>query len=308
MVVAVGALALSAAPALRAQEPPPPPPTDERPAEPQRRLGPPRAGRPMLELFKRVAALPVEEQERALEADEFFQQLPQRAQESFRRRLAEFNALPPEERQRRLEHGPPGGGGGMRRGAPGEPAPFGAPPSDSAQSSVQREQGRRAEELFLRVAPMTPEEQEGALEADEFFQQGPPEMQQRFRQRLQKFNSLPAEERQQRLEHLRRFAELPPEERRAIRERGRIFAEMSPEQRREAQRLFAAWQQLPPERRQVVADRLRLLQQASPEERRRLAQDPEFLSPLRDNERGLLRGLFQMRQHMPAQGRHGRRP
>ncbi|MGH9778420.1 MAG: DUF3106 domain-containing protein, partial [Candidatus Acidiferrales bacterium] len=238
-----------------------------------------------------VASLPPEEQEQALEADEFYQQLPPRAQENFRRRLAEFNTLPPEERQRRLEHGPPSGGRRMRDAAPGEPPPFDA---------RQREPGKRAEELFLRVAPMAPEEQEQALAADEFFQQAPPEMQQRFRHRLQKFNALPAEERQQRLQHLRRFAELPPEERRAIRERGRIFAEMSPEQRQEAQRLFAAWQQLPPERRQLVAERLRKLHQAAPEERRRLAQDPEFLSPLRENERGLLRGLFQMRQNLPA--------
>jgi hypothetical protein len=243
----------------------------------------------MLELFRRVAALPPGEQESALEADEFFQQLPPRAQEMFRRRLAEFNALPSEERQRRLELGPPGGGGGMPRGAPGEPF-----------RSEPREGARRAEELFLRVAPMTPEEQEQALAADAFFQQAPPELQARFRHRLQRFNALPAEQRQQRLEHLRRFAELPPEERRAIRQRARIFAEMTPEQRQEARRLFAAWQQLPPERRQAVAERLRLLQQASPEERRRLANDPEFLAPLREGERGLLRGLFQMRQQLPA--------
>ena len=39
----------------------------------------------------------------------------------------------------------------------------------------------------------------------------------------------------------------------------------------------------------------------------RLAQEPQFLGPLRENERHLLRGLWQLRQHLPPpQGRPSR--
>ncbi len=231
-----------------------------------RRPGP---DRPMMQLFLRLAPLAPEEQEQALAGDEFFQQLPPRAQDIFRRRLAVFNARPQEERQRGLE-----------------------------QWDI-RPRMQRAEELFQRVAPLAPEEQQRILGEDELFQSLPPQAQERFRMRLEHFNGLPADEKERRLQKLREFGQLPPEEQQRLRERARMLENMSPEQRREAQRLFQAWQGLPPERRQLLEERVHQLQQASPEQRRRLANDPQFLSPLNQNERRLLRGVWQIRQAMP---------
>ena len=232
----------------------------------------------MMQLFLRLAALPPEEQEQVLAGDEFFQQLPPRAQENFRRRLTEFNALPEAERQQRLQHW------------------------------NIRPRMAHAEELFQRVAPLPPEEQERILEEDELFQGLPPQVQQHFRERLGHFNNLPAEEKERRLQKLREFGQLPPEQQQRLRQRARLLESMTPEQRREAQQLFQTWQELPAERRQVLEERMHQLQQASPELRHQLANDPQFLSPLNQNERRLLRGVWQMRQAMTPPGRPGGGP
>ncbi|HXE74111.1 MAG TPA: DUF3106 domain-containing protein [Candidatus Xenobia bacterium] len=255
-----------------AQEAPPPPPTQgpERPMGPHGR-GMMRRGpdRPMMQLFLRVAPLVPAEQEQVLAADEFFQQLPPRAQENFRRRLAEFNALPEAERRLRLQHW-------------------------NVKPPI-----RQAEELFQRVAPLPLEEQQRILNEDELFQSLPPQAQERFRRRLDHFNSLPAYERERRLEKLREFSQLAPEQQQRLRQRARMLENMSPEQRLQAQRLFQAWRELSPERRQLLEERVHHLQQASPEQRRILADDPQFLSPLSENERQLLRGVWKMREQMP---------
>jgi hypothetical protein len=47
--------------------------------------------------------MPAEDQQRALESDEKFQQLPPERQEQLRERLRRFNALPPEDRERMLD-------------------------------------------------------------------------------------------------------------------------------------------------------------------------------------------------------------
>lgn len=220
-------------------------------------------------LFLRVAPLPPQEQQQALDSDDFFQQWPPLAQQRFRQRLEEFNALPAERRQMML-------GWGERR---------------------QREQA--AQELFLRLAPLPPDEQQRLLESDAFFQAQPPEAQQGLRQHLEQFNARPAEERAQMLERLQHFAALPAEEQERIRRRARLFAEMSPEQRQQARQSFQAWQQLPVERRPLLLERLRRLQAASPEEQSSLLQDPEFLAPLEESERGLVRNLWRLRELLP---------
>ncbi|MGH9862860.1 MAG: DUF3106 domain-containing protein [Candidatus Acidiferrales bacterium] len=223
-------------------------------------------------LFRRLAQLPPQQQQPALESDEHFRQMPPAAQERFRRRLAEFNALPAERRQAMLEQLERGGG------------------------------PERGEALFLRLAPLPGEEQERALEGDEFFQSLPPQAQRRFRRRLEEFRSRPSEEQQRMLERLERFSELPPEEQDLLRQRAQRFAEMNPQQRQQARRLFAAWRGLPPERRQLLMERLRRLQESPPEDRPGMLEDPKFLEPFDAQEQRLLRGLWELRQAPRTEG------
>lgn len=231
--------------------------------------GPGGAERRLRSLFLRVARLPVEEQRPALETDAFFRQMPPMARERFLQRLAEFNALPAERRQMMLRR---------------------------LEMAARLEQ---AEQLFLRVAPLAPAEQEQALAGDELFQQMPPLMQQRFRRHLEEFNRYPPEERAQRLERFERFAGLPLEEQERMRRRAEVFGAMSPEQREEAKRVFQAWQQVPPERRQLIIERLRRLQQTALDQRAPLLNNDEFLAPFDENERRLLRSLWELRGLLP---------
>ena len=298
--------------------------------------GPARADAPLRTLFLRVASLPPDEQQRVLENDEFFRRLPPMARERFRLRLEEFNALPPERRwllQVRGDHREQEEAGRalFLRAAPLPPEEqqqalesdeffqqwpppaqqrfrqrleeFNSLPAERRQMMLawgeRRHQEEVAQGLFLRLAPLPPEEQQRLLESDDFFQAQPPEAQQRFRQHLEQFNARPAEERTQMLERLQHFAALPAEEQERIRRRARLFSQMSPEQRQQAQQSFQAWQQLPPERRPLLLERLRRLQAASPEEQSSLLQDPEFLAPLEESERGLLRDLWRLRELLP---------
>lgn len=242
------------------------------------RRGPGPEGPPMRTLLLRVAKLPAEAQQQALESDEAFQRMPPRMQERVRQRLAEFNALPAEQRQTLLEQ--------FERG--GEARPLHA--------------------LFLRVAPLSPEEQQRALQEDTFFQALPPQAQERFRRHLERFSQQPPEERQRQLGRFQRFADLPPEEQERLRYRAERFAEMNPEQRREARRVFHAWQQLPPERRDLMVERLRRLQSAAPEERRSLLEDEDFLAPLSAEEKQLLQQVWRLRQVVPPPGPQGPSP
>lgn len=256
--------------AVQAQEPPPGPPPDRDQVGPgmHRRGRGPRDGR-MRELLMRLAEMPPEQQQEALENDPDFQRIPPHVQESIRQRLQELNQLPPEERQRRLEN--------LRRGRG----------------------GRRGQELFMRVAPLSPDEQERALAGDEFFQSLPPHAQQRFRGHLERFNSQPPEARERELGRLRRFSKLPGHRQDRLRRRAHRFAGMSPEQRQQARQVFGAWRRLPPERRELMTERLRRLQHASPEERQALIGDQEFLAPLDQEERTLLRQVWELRRDLP---------
>lgn len=257
---------------LGAQEPSGPPLGRERGRQEMRR---PRGAGPerwLRSLFLRVAEVPPEQQTQVLENDEFFRRLPPLAQERFRRRLSEFNALPAEQRQVMLERVKQGGG------------------------------ERPAQALFLRVAPLPPEEQERALAGDESFAILPPPVQERFRRQLGRFNLQPPEEKNRILGRMQRFAELSPEQQELLRHRARRFAGMSPEQRGQARRAFEAWQQLPAERRRLLTERLRRLQEASPEQRRLLLEDQEFLAPLDEQERRLLVELWSLRQNLPPVG------
>jgi hypothetical protein len=164
------------------QEQPPAPPRWER--GPQRRHRGPGWG--MHRLLLRVAELPPEQQQQALESDEAFQRMPPPMQEQLRQRLQELNQLPPEQRQEELER--------LRRGEGRGPL----------------------HELFLRVAPLTPEEQERALAEDEFFQSLPPDAQERFRRHLQRFDQKPPEARERSLRRFRRFADLTPEQQESV--------------------------------------------------------------------------------------------
>ncbi|OFV83546.1 MAG: hypothetical protein A3B65_07315, partial [Acidobacteria bacterium RIFCSPHIGHO2_02_FULL_67_57] len=205
----------------------------------------------------------------ALDADELFQRMPPFARERFLQRLDDFNALPGERRQQMLARGE----GALRMQA--------------------------AQQLFLRVAPLAPEAQEQALAGDAGFQQMPPPMQQRFRQHLEESNRRAPEEREGMLGRMQRFAELSPEEQERMRQRARLFALMTPEQRQQAQRVFQTWQQLPPARRQLIIERLRNLQQTPLDMRATLLNDEEFLAPLDENERRLLRSLWELRGLLP---------
>lgn len=246
----------------------------------QRREGP-RAGmgrrgsgagaedRPLRELFLRAAKLPPAEQRPALEADELFQRMPPFARERFLQRLDEFNGLPADRRQQMLGRWE----GALRMQA--------------------------AQQLFLRLAPLAPEEQEQALAGDAVFQQMPPLMQQRFRQHLEDFNRRAPKERERMLGRIQRFAELSLEEQERVRQRARLFAQMTPEQRQQAQRVFQGWQQLIPERRQLIVERLRNLQQTPFDMRAALLNDEEFLAPLDEHEQRLLRSLWELRGLLP---------
>ncbi len=186
------------------------------------------------------------------------------------------------------------------------------PPADRRQQPGQRhhpqgrrqhgERGRRVRELFRRLAAFPPDQQRQALESNEFFRRLPPRAQERFHRRLRAFNELPPEQRLRALENMQRFAELAPERQQRMRRRAQVFQRMTPEQRQRAQRVFGAWRRLPPERRQLLRQRLRRLQQAEPARRRALIDDPAFLDPLRPGEQRLLRGLWRLRQVLPAEG------
>jgi hypothetical protein len=216
-----------------------------------------------------VAKLPPGQQQQVLEEDEAFRRLSPSAQQRVRRRLAEFNALPEGRRRALLER-------------------------------FEQGRGRRPRQaLFLRVAPLSAEEQERALQADEFFQSLAPSAQQNFRHQLERFRRQPPQERQRQLGRLERFAELPADEQQRLRRRAHRFAEMSPEQRRQAQGVFESWRQLRPQRRELMVQHLRRLQKASPEERRALLKSEEFLSPFSQQERSLLRQVWRLRQVMP---------
>ncbi len=65
--------------------------------------------------------------------------------------------------------------------------------------------------------------------------------------------------------------------------------------------MFHAWRQLSPERRELLAERLRQLHQTVPEERNALLRSSDFLAPLREDERRLLRGLWELRQSLPRE-------
>lgn len=240
-------------------------------ARPQhhRRAGPPR-DRAARALLLRVGKLPPAQQQQALENDEVFRQMPLQVQRHIRQQLAEFSKLPAGQRQAMLERLARGGGLG--------------PP----------------QALFLRVAPLSPEEREGVLKNDEFFQALPPRVQQRFRRRLEEFKRQSPRQQQRTLRRLQRFAELAPADQQKLRHRARRFAEMSPAQRERARHVFRAWQQLPANRRQLLVERLRRLQQSSPQGRQALLEDREFLAPLSEEERGLLRQLWRLRQVLPA--------
>lgn len=174
------------------------------------------------------------------------------------------------------------------------------PPADRRRQSGER--GRRVRELFRRLAALPPDQQRQALESNQFFRRLPPRAQERFHRRLRALNELPPEQRRRALENMQRFAELAPERQQRMRRRAQVFQRMTPEQRRRAQRVFGAWRGLPPERRQLLRQRLRRLQQAEPARRRALLDDPAFLDPLRPGERRLLRGLWRLRQVLPAEG------
>jgi hypothetical protein len=209
----------------------------------------------MREMLMRLAEMPPEQQQQVLEDDPVFKRMPPHVRERIRQRLEELNQLPPEERRRRL------------------------------QTSRRGRGFRRGQELFLRVAPLSPEEQEQALAEDELFQSLPLHAQQRLRHHLERFNSQPPEAREREL-----------------------FAGMSPEQRQQARHVFGTWRRLPPERRGVMTERLRRLQQATPEERQALVNDEEFLAPLSEEERTLFRQLWELRRDLPPPPPHADRP
>lgn len=254
---------------VQAQEPPPgPPPGDQVGPGMHRRGRGPRDAR-MRELLLRLAEMPPEQQRQTLENDPGFQQMPPHVQERIRQQLDRLNQLSPEERAKTLEH--------LRHGR----------------------RPRRGQELFLRVAPLSPEEQERALAEDEFFQSLPPHARQRFRGHLERFSSRTPEARERELRRLRHFSKLPGHRQDKLRRRAHRFAGMSPEQRQQARQVFGAWRQLPPERRTLMTERLRRLHHASPEERGALINDEEFLAPLAQQERILLRQVWELRRDLP---------
>lgn len=177
--VAALALALGAGPLLAqdqgGQEAPPPPPM-ERPGGPMmqgrgRGPGGMRHHGQMRALFLRVASLPADQQAAALEKDEFFQQLPARMQEHFRRRLSEFNSRSPEERQQWLDR--------LQRFSQ-------LPPEE------QERLRRRAE----RFRHMSPEEREEAHRLFDAWRALPPERRQLLRDHMHQLMDTAPEQRQ----------------------------------------------------------------------------------------------------------------
>lgn len=120
-------------------------------------------GRRVRELFRRLAALPPDRQQQALESNEFFRRLPPRAQERFHRRLRALNELPPEQRRRALEN--------MQR---------------FAELAPERQQRmRRRAQVFQR---MTPEQRRKAQRVFRAWRGLPPERRQLLRQRLRRLH------------------------------------------------------------------------------------------------------------------------
>lgn len=116
------------------------------------------------EIFLRVAPLPIEAQQEALESDEAFAALPPHAQQRFRRHLEHFNSLPSDERARVLER--------MIR--------FRGLPPDRRQ---------RLERRARRFAEISPEQREEARRAFDVWQQLPPERRQLLFERLRRLQA-----------------------------------------------------------------------------------------------------------------------
>jgi hypothetical protein len=118
-------------------------------------------GRRVRELFRRLAALPPDQQRQALESNQFFRRLPPRAQERFHRRLRALNELPLEQRRRALEN--------IQR---------------FAELAPERQQRmRRRAQIFQR---MTPEQRQRAQRVFGAWRRLPPERRQLLRQRLRR--------------------------------------------------------------------------------------------------------------------------
>ncbi len=233
-----------------------------------------RGSRRVNRLMRQLLEMSSEDRKQFLESDASFQRLSPRTQERIHQRLEEFESLPPERQQ------------AIRR-------------------RFARSRGDRGREMFLRVAQLPPEEQQKILESDEKFQTQSQRSQQRFQEQLKRFNQLSPEERYRHLQRRQQFESMSPRQREAMRHRQRVFADLTPEQREKARKVFRAWRKLPEERRRLIQVRLRRLHNAAPVARRALLQDPEFLEPLRDQEREILRALFQLRRALPPPERAG---
>ena len=149
-------------------------------------------GRRVQELFRRLAALPPDQQRQALESNQFFRRLPPRAQERFHRRLRALNELPPEQRRRALEN--------MQR---------------FAELAPERQQRmRRRAQVFQR---MTPEQRRRAQRVFRAWRGLPPERRQLLRQRLRRLQQAEPARRRALIDDPAFLDPLRPGERRLLR-------------------------------------------------------------------------------------------
>jgi len=173
-----------------------------------------------------------------------------------------------------------------RQQAPRQPemrsAPAMRPQQATRPGQGQRRNQEHLEQWMQQHSNMSLAEQQKALEKEPGFRSLPPDVQQRFHNRLAQLNSMPPAQRQRWLEHTEAMERLTPPERKQV--RGAL------------QQLGA----LPDNRRRLVARAFRDLREMPPEQRQTILNSDRFRGQFSDRERSTLSNLLLVEPYIPA--------
>jgi Protein of unknown function (DUF3106) len=162
----------------------------------------------------------------------------------------------------------------QRQGPPQGQAPFGTPGAQPPRRGpVFHGPGPHFGDWLRNHEKQSPADRLKALEQDPGFQNLPPDVKDRMRNRLQDFNNRPSEQQQQ------------------ILQRMETFEHLSPDQQQKVRGMFRDFRNLPPERRRALNQGLRFLQDMPADQRQKAVDSDVFRSRFSDQERDLLRGM-----------------
>jgi hypothetical protein len=152
----------------------------------------------------------------------------------------------------------------FRRSGPGGPPAGGLPPGAGRHGFPP---------MFDKLAAMSPEERNKALESDPRFLRLSPERQAQMRA------------------HVERYAAMTPQQRQQMRDRFDIVNSMPPENRDRIREIFPRWKRLPPDRQQAMREEFHSLSTMSQADREKRFADPEFQKAFNPREQQLLKDL-----------------